>query len=126
MDELLTRDMPEGVYAVADVNSESNSEVPVAIWTAANVGQVAHGLWECVLVFRIVVEPKDRGRVLSDIYSLVRSWDEPGKGVLFDDQVGVEEVTDGGGFNFQTEVVMNGKHLLQFYGQFTLKIRDWS
>ena len=115
-----------GSHVMADVHSDSGTEVPAVLWAAFNNGQFDHGLWGVTLSVTVICTPFERGPLISHLYRQIRSWDKPGKGILAEENYGVERVRDMTVFNLIHETVLNGKEYAQFNGTFDLTVRDWS
>lgn len=122
----LLTDGLEGVEVAADLDANSVGDTPMVTFTVLNQGQFEHGLWRVILLLNVFCEASDTDDLLSTLYPLILSWEEPGMGVLEEEKLGVQSIQDSNVFDLVTQAVMNGKHILQFSGQFELIVQDWS
>lgn len=125
---ILTDGAFPGTTVIADLDGNDYEELPLISWRALNEGQYGHGLWRVNLVLQVVLdlEQTDMDDLLPHLYAQIHSWNEPGKGVIKDERLGVESVSDVAVFDTVSMAWVNGKHLTQFAAQFTLLVHDWS
>lgn len=123
---ILEHEKYPGLVVINDLDADSGEHTPVVSWTVINGGQQSYGLWSVILALTVLCVPSDMDELLPHLYAQVVSWNEPGVGILAEDQFGVETVTDMGVFDATSQGILNGKHVLQFNAQFRLNVRDWS
>lgn len=129
---LIQTNLTEGAYpgstVIVDLDGDDYKDLPLISWRALNEGQYAHGLWRVNLILQVILdlEQTDMDDLLPHLYAQIHSWNEPGKGVIRDEKLGVESVTDGAVFDTVSSTWVNGKHLTQFSAQFSLTVQDWS
>lgn len=115
-----------GTTVIADLDSNSYEEVPLISWGMVNEGQVDYGVWSLLVSMSLIIDPFQMNSILPHVYAQIQSWNEPGVGVLADEQFGIESVEDQTVLNPKNSAIVNGKHLAEFDSQFRLIVRDWS